>query len=180
MGAECRRQQETAGRRSEAESPNFLSSPSSGVCDYWGMLGLTKILVSSGSRLTRVVYRHPKTQNFMNNLASRWCSGTMLNEIPSAAVASANGNERCGENTQPLRVSRIISPPDGTLGGFNSVSHSNLSRRLWDTFPATCGPSVRRSEMRWRGVRPQHHLAPSAATRYSHTHFKNFSHPGSY
>lgn len=111
MGAGCRQQQKTPAEAEEwAESPNFLSSPSSGVCDYPSMLGLTKILPSGGERLTRVVYRHPKTASFMNNLANRWCSGTMFNKIPSVAVAFAKlEQERRVGNAEPEPVTAAAS-----------------------------------------------------------------------
>lgn len=134
MGAGCRQQQETPAEAEEwAESPNFLLSPSSGVCDYRSMLGLTKILPSGGERLTRVVYRHPKTANFMNNLANRWCSGTMFNKIPSAAVAFAKLKRASSGNAEPEPVTGAASRYQTDLkpvetNAFDPVWRSSVAR----------------------------------------------------
>lgn len=144
MGAGCRQQQETPAEAEEwAESPNFLSSPSSGVCDYRNMLGLTKILSSGGERLTRVVYRHPKTANFMNNLANRWCSGTMFNKIPSAAVAFANLKRAASGNAEPEPVTAAASRYQTELKPVETNA-KQVSCSIWPSVEKQCGEVKRR------------------------------------
>lgn len=159
MGAGCRQQQKTPAEAEEwAESPNFLSSPSSGVCDYPSMLGLTKILPSGGERLTRVVYRHPKTASFMNNLANRWCSGTMFNKIPSAAVAFAKlKQERRVGNAEPEPVTAAASRCQTELKPVETNA-KQVSCSIWPSVEKQCGEVKRRVDPTSVFIHPLHPL----------------------